>query len=60
MLKVYIHSYINSTTTTKRKKNNYTVAIIMCIKFLKNPSVLHENINVMDTNNNYFSRDTDQ
>ena len=27
----------------------------MCTKFLKNPSVLNENINVMDTDDNYIS-----
>ena len=32
----------------------------MCIKIFKNPSVLHENINAMDTDNNYLSHDTDQ
>ena len=32
----------------------------MCIKILKNPSILHKNINVMDTDDNYLSHDTDQ
>ena len=32
----------------------------MCIKISKNPSVLNENINVMDTDNNYLSHDTGQ
>ena len=32
----------------------------MYIQILKNPSILHENINVMDTNNNCLSHDTDQ
>ena len=50
-----LHSYINSAT----KKNNYTVGTIMCTKILKNRSVLQENINVMDTDDNYLSRDTD-
>ena len=32
----------------------------MCIQIFKNPSVLHENINVMGTDDNYLSHDTDQ
>ena len=32
----------------------------MCIKIFRNPSVLHENINVMDTDDNCLSPDTDQ
>ena len=32
----------------------------MCIQISKNSLVLHENINVMDTDNNYLSHDTDQ
>ena len=32
----------------------------MCIQILKNPLILHENINVMDTDNNCLSHDTDQ
>ena len=32
----------------------------MCVQIFKNLSVLHDNINVMDTNNNCLSHDTDQ
>ena len=32
----------------------------MCIQIKKNSSSLHENINVMDTDNNYLFHDTDQ
>ena len=39
---------------------NYTVAIIRSIKIFLNPLILHENINVMDIDNNYLSHDTDQ
>ena len=31
----------------------------MCTQILKNPSVPHENINVLDNNNNCLSHDTD-
>ena len=32
----------------------------MCIQISKNPSILHENINVMDTDTKCLSHDTDQ
>ena len=32
----------------------------MSLQSLKNLSILHENINVMDNDNNYLSLDTDQ
>ena len=43
--------YTYIVTQIQQQTNNYTVAIIVCIKILTNPSVLRKIIHVRDTDN---------